>query len=158
MMKSWWVVMVFPLVLFACQSGSEEIDEASVPNAPQIEIVVNSGDNMKFDVKTIVVRQGQEVILTLNHLGKASIKTMGHNFVLLEKGVSIGKFAQKASKAKDNDYIPVDHENEVVAYTRMIGGGESDVITFQSPERGEYDFICSFPGHSSIMRGRLIVI
>jgi len=150
--------MVFSLILFACQSGREEIDETNVPDTPQIEIVVNSGDNMKFDVKTIVVREGQEVILTLNHLGKASIKTMGHNFVLLEQGVSIGKFAQKASKAIDNDYIPLDAEDEVIAYTKMLGGGESDVIVFQSPERGEYDFICSFPGHSSIMRGRLIVI
>jgi azurin len=39
----------------------------------------------------------------------------------------------------------------------MLGGGQTDVITFEAPEPGVYDFICSFPGHSGMMRGTLTI-
>ena len=39
----------------------------------------------------------------------------------------------------------------------MIGGGQSDTIEFDAPEPGTYDFICSFPGHYSVMKGKFIV-
>ena len=39
----------------------------------------------------------------------------------------------------------------------MIGGGESDTITFDAPEPGTYIFICSFPGHYQLMMGEFIV-
>jgi len=42
-------------------------------------------------------------------------------------------------------------------YTRMLGGGESDTITFDAPEPGTYIFICSFPGHYQLMMGEFIV-
>ena len=31
----------------------------------------------------------------------------------------------------------------------MLGGGESDTITFDAPEPGTYIFFCSFPGLST---------
>jgi azurin len=39
----------------------------------------------------------------------------------------------------------------------MIGGGESDTITFDAPEAGTYVFLCTFPGHYQVMRGEFIV-
>jgi azurin len=39
----------------------------------------------------------------------------------------------------------------------MIGGGEQTTITFDAPEKGVYDFICSFPGHVALMQGKFIV-
>jgi azurin len=44
-----------------------------------------------------------------------------------------------------------------LVYTRMLGGGESDTITFDAPEPGTYIFICSFPGHYQLMMGEFIV-
>jgi azurin len=35
----------------------------------------------------------------------------------------------------------------------MLGGGQKTTITFQAPEKGDYDFICSFPGHVALMNG-----
>lgn len=132
--------------------------EESVPEGQTISIVVNSNDQMKYDVNEIKVRAGQEVTLTLNHTGTISVKMMGHNWVLLKKGVIMGDFAQKASVAADNDYIPQELADQVIAHTKMLGGGESDTITFTAPEAGEYEFLCSFPGHYGIMRGKFIVI
>jgi len=38
-----------------------------------------------------------------------------------------------------------------------VGGGESDTIEFEAPPEGEYDYICSFPGHYQQMQGKLVV-
>ena len=39
----------------------------------------------------------------------------------------------------------------------LVGGGESSSVTFPAPEKGTYDYICTFPGHYAIMRGILVV-
>jgi azurin len=110
---------------------------------------------MKFDKDEIRVKAGSTVELTLNHIGSLPIEAMGHNFVLLGNGVDMAAFASKAVKAKENDYIPEGFE--IIAHTKMIGGGESTKITFEAPAAGTYDFICSFPGHYAMMRGKFIV-
>ena len=79
---------------------------------------------------------------------------MGHNFVLLKKGINVDEFAKKAVLAKSNDYIP--NSDETIAYTKMIGGGESTTVSFSAPEAGVYNYICTFPNYM-IMRGELIV-
>jgi azurin len=30
-------------------------------------------------------------------------------------------------------------------------------VTFDAPPRGTYDFVCTFPGHATLMRGKFIV-
>ena len=118
-------------------------------------IIINSSDLMKFDQNELIVFEGQEITLTLNHTGQMSKEIMGHNFVLLKKGTDLDDFAQRAMLARENEYIP--DGNETIAYTKMIGGGESDTITFSAPDKGSYTYICTFPGHYGLMKGVLIV-
>lgn len=136
------------------QSNNEEVDDAFKNDT--IRVTLNSNDNMQFDMSVINVFEGQTVVLTLNHTGTMPVTAMGHNFVLLAQGASPSEFANKAMESKDNDYIPSDASN-IIAHTALIGGGESDTITFEAPQKGEYDYLCSFPGHSSIMKGKLNV-
>ena len=82
---------------------------------------------------------------------------MGHNWVLLKRGTDLPTFARQAMNARDNGFIPVNSPDVIVA-TKVIGGGEQTTIRFEAPGRGEYDFICSFPGHFSIMKGKFIVV
>jgi azurin len=77
---------------------------------------------------------------------------MGHNFVLLKKGTNVQEFGQEALEYKDNDYIPQDSD-VIIVHSEMLGGGQKTTITFQAPEKGDYDFICSFPGHVALMNG-----
>ena len=120
------------------------------------EILLTGNDQMRFNLKEIKVNAGDEVRLTLKHIGKLDVKIMGHNFVLLKPEVKINDFAMKAVDAKDNDYIPENTDN-VIVHTKMIGGGEQTSISFEAPEKGVYDFICSFPGHVALMQGKFIV-
>ena len=53
---------------------------------------------MMYDKKTIEVKPGKNIILTLNHKGKIAKEFMGHNFVLLKKGVNVNEFAKKHSR------------------------------------------------------------
>lgn len=119
--------------------------EATKADANEASVVIESNDQMMFNLKEIKVKEGQKVTLTLKHVGKMSKDVMGHNFVLLKPGTDMGKFALEAMNAKKTDYIPA-NTKEVIANTKMIGGGETTTIIFDAPEKGTYDFICSFPG------------
>lgn len=122
----------------------------------KVEITIEANDRMKFDLDEIKVEAGQTVILTLKHVGKLPKAAMGHNWVLLTQGTKINEFGMAASKARDNDYIPADSEN-IIVNTELLGGGEETTIEFTAPEAGTYDFICSFPGHYAMMKGKFIV-
>lgn len=121
-----------------------------------VEVILTGNDQMKYNLNEIRVKAGQKVKLTLKHIGQLDKNVMGHNFVLLKPGTDIPKFAQRASDAADNDYIPKDTK-QVFVYTKMLGGGEVTSIEFEAPEAGTYDFICSFPGHYVQMKGKFIV-
>ena len=135
----------------AIEKNEDDLDK----NSRETFIIINSNDLMKFDQNELRVFEGQKITLTLNHTGKMSKEIMGHNFVLLKKETNLNDFAQRAMLARENEYIP--DGNETIAYTKMIGGGESDTITFTAPEKGSYTYICTFPGHYGLMRGVLIV-
>ena len=118
-------------------------------------IILNSNDQMLFDKSVLKAKAGEEVSLLLNHTGKIGKEFMGHNFVLLKNDVDVDDFAQAAMLAKENEYIP--DGDDTIAYTSMIGGGESDKISFTVDKPDTYVFLCTFPGHYQIMRGEFIV-
>tara|TARA_R110000868_G_scaffold410693_5_gene699845 strand:- start:23951 stop:24406 length:456 start_codon:yes stop_codon:yes gene_type:complete len=134
-------------------SSTEKIPPTESSN--KVEIVIEGNDQMKFDLSEITVKEGDTVVLTLKHVGKLPKAAMGHNWVLLAKGTVVNEFANKAVRARDTEYIP--EGDQVLAHTALIGGGEETTIEFVAPASGEYDFICSFPGHYSLMKGKFIV-
>ncbi len=150
------------LLIFACGNEPKKekfsyervkVEEKTENNANLL--VLNSNDQMLFDKSVLKANAGIEVSLLLNHTGKIGKEFMGHNFVLLKNDVDVDDFAQAAMLAKENDYIP--YGDDTITYTSMIGGGESDQITFTVDEPGTYVFLCTFPGHYQIMRGEFIV-
>ena len=149
-------------LIFSCQNTNEKEQSKMKSSAKEqislekeIKIILNSDDLMRFDKNMLLVQSGQKITLTLNHIGKMDKLIMGHNFVLLKKDVDVMAFAEKAVLAKNNEYIP--EGDEVIVYTKLLGGGESDTITFDAPEKGYYTFLCTFPGHWGLMKGKLVV-
>lgn len=134
--------------------GSKKADSKRDSNT--INLALAGNDMMKYDKDQFNVKAGQEVTLTLRHTGKIDKKIMGHNFVLLKEGTNVPAFSSKAAAAGEaNDWIA--NEDQIIAHTKMIGGGQSTKVTFTAPAAGTYDFICSFPGHSGLMKGKFIV-
>jgi azurin len=138
----------------AADSTTQET--AAAPVEKEVSITINAGDDMKYDLAEIKVKEGQIVKLTLNHTGKLAKQAMGHNWVLLAQGTIVSDFSVKAMQAKDTDYIPAGAP-EVLANTKLIGGGETVTIEFVAPAKGVYEFICTFPGHSGMMKGAFYV-
>lgn len=160
------LLAVFSLALVACGGEEKKEKETKVKiSDTKVEkkvdenvskVVITGNDMMKFDKTEIRVKAGKKVKLTLRHIGKMDVNVMGHNVVILKQGVDVIAFAAKAATEKDNGYIPTDSK-DVIAYTEMIGGGQTTTIEFDAPAAGEYDFICSFPAHYAMMKGKFIV-
>ncbi len=135
-------------------SPSNKETEVSLGDITKVEITAD--DQMKFNKREIRVKAGSTVQLTFKHIGKLPKNVMGHNVVFLAKGTDLNQFAQAAMDAADNNYVPK-NSKQVIAYTPIIGGGETTTIEFKAPEKGTYTYICSFPGHYVMMQGQLIV-
>lgn len=155
------------ILLMSCGNSTEKKEDTNIKinQTPKetvekeegvTKVIIEGNDQMRFNLKEIKVASGDQVKLTLKHVGQLDKNVMGHNFVLLKPGVDINDFGKKALKAKDNDYIPVD-STDMIVHTKMLGGGEEVTITFDAPEAGTYEFICSFPGHVALMNGKFIV-
>jgi azurin len=134
----------------------EKVEEPT--NEPKEEVALRliSNDQMKYDKSELKAPANSIVTLTLVNEGQMPKAAMGHNFVLLKNGTDIAAFGMKAIEAGiDKDHIP--NSNAIIAHTKLIGGGEETTVTFDAPAKGIYDFICSFPGHYGIMKGKFIV-
>ena len=138
-------------------ANTEHTAGAEPANTVNNTITLTAGDDMKFSGSTFTVEAGKPVKLTLTHSGKMAKEVMGHNFVLLKPGSVVSDFANEAVNAKDTDYIPATSADKVVAKTKLLGAGETDTIEFTLTEKGEYPFLCSFPGHGGMMKGMVIV-
>lgn len=163
-MKKLFLAVVFGMSLVSCGGGGNAETDASPKPSPapapakmeipsSVEVTIEGTDQMKYNLSSIEVYEGQTVKLTLKHVGELPIESMGHNWVLLAKGVDKADFAAAAIAAKDNGYIPADRSSDVIAYTETIGGGAETTIEFTAPAAGTYDYICSFPGHYGLMKG-----
>lgn len=133
---------------------------ASPAMANECELTITGNDQLQFDKSELSVPAScDEVTVTLEHIGKLPVDTMGHNWVLTASA-DFQSVAQAAMGAgKDNGYIPP-NDDRVIAHTDMIGGGESTSVTFDISglEAGEdYTFFCSFPGHFAAMNGKFVI-
>jgi azurin len=159
------LLTAFAFTFSSCGGGNEQKSQTVTPPAEEITapaeqatsntITLTAHDEMKFDQTELKALAGKPITLTFTHIGTMDKNSMGHNFVLLKQGTDIDDFARKALTAKDNDYIPKSESAKIIAHTALLGGGASDTIEFTVPEKGTYDYICSFPGHVATMRGKL---
>ena len=122
------------------------------PDAPPKTVEVQADDKMKFDVTAFEATRGQKIAITLKNTGTTPKLSMGHNLVVLDRGVNeqnVTKFLDTASTEASHDYVPAGAK-EVLAHTKLLGPGETDTVTFNAPQiPGAYLYVCSFPGHYS---------
>lgn len=124
------------------------------------KVDIKATDAMQFDKKEIAVPKScSSVELTLTYTGTLPKTAMKHNWVLSTEADAAGVIADSLSHSA-NDYLPP-NDKRVVAATKMIGGGEKSTITFSlsllKPTE-KYKFFCTYPGHHSLMTGKLLLV
>ena len=126
-----------------------------VLSAEPVKVTITGNDTMQFDLKSFEVESGQKIELTFKNIGKIPKIAMGHNLVILKKGVSAVAFGQKAMVAGANatNALPDSVKGETIVATKLLGPAESETINFTAPEAGDYEYVCTFPGHFAMMRG-----
>jgi glucose/arabinose dehydrogenase/plastocyanin len=111
---------------------------------------------MIYDQDTLRIPMGETVRLRFENPDE-----MPHNVVLVQKG-----FVEKVGKAADamaatdgfeKNFIPA--LPEVLFASPLVSPGQSFTLTFDAPKQaGEYAYVCTFPGHWSMMKGVLLVV
>lgn len=147
------------VTLIACgkEGGNDAKRDGPKPSSTggKQAFIVEAGDDMKFATTELACKAGSKVEVTIRHTGKMPKASMGHNFVLLALGADPNLVAKAAMDAPP-DYIPKGDER-ILAHTKLVGGGESDTVSFTAPAAGTYTYICTFPGHVTMMQGKLLV-
>jgi len=125
-------------------------------HAADCEATVDGTDMMTYSVQTLEAsRTCQQFTLHLTHSGNMPKSVMGHNWVLAKASDAEAIDADGGSAGFDQGYLKP-KDPRVIAHTRLIGGGETDSVTFSLAELKSdeaYEFFCSFPGHRTLMKG-----
>jgi azurin len=128
--------------------------------APNCVVKLKGNDAMQFDLKTATVSAScPKITIELAHTGKMAAQVMGHNVVVSQTSdmAAINAAGMKAGAAAG--YV-AKGDAKVIAATPVIGGGASAKTSFAGGKLkagGDYSFFCSFPGHSALMKGKLVV-
>jgi putative membrane-bound dehydrogenase-like protein len=132
--------------------------EASISSdgATVIKIKVIKNE-MKYDLKSFTVEAGKPVEIIFENPD-----FMQHNLVITQVGEleTVGKAADKLasdSRGAEKNYVP--DLPEVLFSTKLVNPQETVTLKFMAPSKaGDYPFVCTFPGHWSIMNGTMKVI
>lgn len=135
--------------------GSDE-SAPKTAGAAVIKIGVIKNE-MKYDIKTFTVETGAPVEIVFENLD-----FMQHNLVIAQSGslMTIGEAADKLAshpRGAEMHYVP--DIPEVLFATKLVDPQKTERLTFIAPDKeGEYPFVCTFPGHWSIMNGVMKVV
>lgn len=182
-MRNFILLLLAAAVFSGCSSEQQTEESSSTDTDQPRTIEIMAVDQMKYVVESegellstaepietsagdsylllenIEASPGESIQIRLTAISELPPNAMSHNWVLLNSGVDPNAFAQAAIPAGENDHIPADRSDDIIAHTALAAGGETVEVTFTVPEEtGEYDYLCSFPAHfTGGMTGKLIV-
>ena len=112
-------------------------------------------ERMKFDVETFTVKAGKKIELTFDNPD-----FLPHNIVITQPGagqeIALAAMAMGEAGFK-NGFIP--ESDKIIIHSNMLDHGTDQVLEFTAPEKpGDYEFVCTFPGHYMLMKGVMKVV
>lgn len=130
------------------------------PGVTEITITTHTSE-LRFDTEKFTVRAGQKVKLTLVNPDD-SLNLQPHNLLIVEPGkleeIGAAANAELADPSFLSDRHAVPSSNYVLYHTKLLLPGESETLEFVAPTlAGDYPFLCSYPGHWSVMHGIMVV-
>ncbi|MEM9830122.1 MAG: plastocyanin/azurin family copper-binding protein [Bacteroidota bacterium] len=137
-----------------CEESEKRVTEMpSEWEKPDLVITVGTEPGLKYDLSSFTVAEGDKVQITFNNNDD-----MLHNLVVTEPNAAdqVGEEAMNLGLAgTDRGYVPI--MDEVLFHTCILQPQTSESIYFVAPPAGEYEFVCTFPGHYKVMRGKMVI-
>ena len=147
-------------LLFSCGSSDKPENSmqsneanASIVNEFTIKAVGNTMQEMAYDTKVLEVKAGSTVKITLVNEGIDA--SMIHNIVFVKKGTTEEVAMACVAAGPDKKFVA---ENpNIIAASGLANPQQTIVLEFTAPPKGDYEFLCTYPGHSNMMKGWLYV-
>lgn len=124
-------------------------------NGPDQTITITPEPGLTFDKTSFQVPAGAKVKLVFNNdddmLHNLVITLPGQLQAVAEAAMDLGLSGQ------EENYVPA--SNDVLFYTEILQPETSQTVYFTAPEKaGDYDYVCTFPGHWQSMQGTMKVV
>lgn len=154
---------VTPINLFLKHHGpyatqlAEELEENASQTIDQTIHIKTIKDEMKYDVTEFRVKAG-----TLVEIVFENNDVMQHNLLVVEPDALaiVGNAAEIMAKTPAGvakGYVP--DLPQIIAATVLVDPSNTAKLRFRVPEtKGDYPFVCTFPGHWQTMNGVMKVI
>jgi len=107
-------------------------------------------EQLKFDLKEFEVKAGKKIRI---HFKNSDY--VPHNLVIVKPGAAngVGEAAIQLGEAGFKAHWIPKHDG-ILASSKLLDFGKTEVLEFTTPkEAGNYEFVCTFPGHHILMRG-----
>jgi azurin len=158
-----------PQVGMAVQLGNdlagELADEQGLPIKKQLRelgvrvvVIRTLREQMQYDTRYFAVQAGKPVQVVLQN-----DDAMPHNLVITSPGamqevaIAAGTMPPPSDLNAKTAYVP--DSPKVLQSLSMVQPGESESLNFTAPTMpGEYDYVCTFPGHWVRMYGVIVVV
>ncbi len=129
--------------------------------AAECSVDIDSTDQMTYSTNAVEISKScTEFTVNLKHSGTMAKNVMGHNWVLTTEADMNPVASEGISAGLEQDYLKAD-DPRILAHTKLLGGGESDSVTFDVAKLKadeKYMFFCSFPGHIAVMKGTVTLV
>jgi azurin/glucose/arabinose dehydrogenase/lysophospholipase L1-like esterase len=138
--------------------GGGELAKVKEDKAPEPKVVVKGNQTivdlaaiphqLKYNLTNFSVKAGSKVKITF-----LNPDVIPHNLLIVEPGSkaeignqAIAMGAEAVKKAPTN--------SKILHGTKMLEAGQKETLEFNAPSKpGDYEFICTFPGHWAVMNG-----
>ncbi|MDB4491579.1 plastocyanin/azurin family copper-binding protein, partial [bacterium] len=113
-------------------------------------------EQLRYDTNHITVEANKpfEIVFENDDL-------MPHNLIICQKGAKEALGTAALTMTPDQldregrAYVP--KSDKIIAATKMLEAGERARLPIKALPPGEYEYVCTFPGHWSVMSGTLSI-
>ncbi len=136
--------------------GASKASGVTSSSADLVEVRIGTvPEKMKYDIKDFEVKAGAKVKVTF-----VNYDFMPHNIVFAQpkSADEIGMAAiQLGGAGFAKGFIP--DSDKIIIASKLLQNKQEELLEFTAPEKpGDYDFLCTFPGHHLLMRGIMKVV